>query len=251
MIPIVIPTHRRPGGATYDFFREFNPYVIVRDQDSVPPGCPPSRVILETEPGITPARNAAVVRFPQLIMLDDDFRFSYKDLPGRPSPQDVYSLLATFLEEVPYVGMGMRLFCNRRPGWDLIRKPLGVFGLNQELYPDGFHPRFRLRIGEDMDYAFQLLQAGIPLITVNHIVRQDVPGQVHGKVRPEVNTGCNDWRTDSIIAEDNEELRRLWPGYIDSRGVFQFARFWKDLGHGTDDQWRIRAMRAELKWLCS
>lgn len=235
--PIVIPTHHRPDGSTYRFFREFDPYVIVHSERSVPRDCPSDRVILQEEVGITPSRQVAVETFPKLILMDDDLTFSWRSgtdqalLGEKPTADDVYETIVRYLRAFPYVGVGSQFMSNTFPdGHFFIRFLRGVHGINQTLYPSGFSPRWRLRTYEDVDFAFQHIDAGIPPLTTTDITLTDEPGVVKGEINEKVRGGCNTWRTKEVLAADDEEFRGLWPGYVSSTGARLGMNLWKAQG---------------------
>lgn len=248
-LPVVIPTHERHGGRAYEFFRELNPYVVVRSKDQAPEGCPEDRVIIEREPGITPARNAALHWHDRFLMVDDDLQFSWKDRDRVPAPtaQDVVGAVAAYLMYVPFVGFAQRWMSQGFPPDHIVCKLIrSSYGVNKDRWPAGFEPRFRFPVSEDMDWTFQHIAAGIAPVALTSILVQDKPGSHRGKIDPSVRTGCNTWRTEQTIADATEQLRAAWPDYVGPRGEARVRRAWKLVGGDTAEWERLARAGAEL-----
>lgn len=228
-------------------------------------GKPAGSQLLVLPPAITtlsPTRQyileyAAGQGMDKIVMMDDDLRFSKRDLQAKAeektklhqaSPAEVQYLFDCILEDALdehcHAGVSAREGNNHNEQkYARITRMMRVLAYRPKAVLD-LGCRFdRLCTKQDFDMTLQLLRAGKPNY-VTYAYAQDQGGS-------QVSGGCATYRTPQMMAEDSYHLANLHPGFVkvvlkETKGAWgggvrtDVTIAWKKafLSSGVEDNWR-------------
>jgi len=178
---------------------------------------PDTRILTVPEgmKGIAKVRRWILESFPgKVIMLDDDLRFYYRNVPGDwhlkyATPEQTHQLFDLIwmdLNRYAHGGVSAREGNNRLPDEMQVNcRLLRMLCYNTKLFPDTLEYD-RVEVMEDFDIQLQLLRAGLP----NFMFTKWAQGQP-GTQDP---GGCSTYRTGEVQRAAALRLAELHPGLV-------------------------------------
>lgn len=167
----------------------------------------------------------------KIFMLDDDLNFNVRidgttKLRKLDTPEELteaFTLLDTWLDEIPVVGMSTRQGNNTNPkNYADNTRILRFFGFNLHQVSARFD---RQRVMEDFDFLLQMLRQGKPN-RVLYTFTQDQPQSGSPG-------GCSDYRTAELQAQCAHQLKASHPDFVTVTEK-EVKKGWFDGGKRTD-----------------
>lgn len=176
-------------------------------------------------------RQAVLSDYDQVIMLDDDIRFSKVSSTGTTSRcttkelRSLFKLIYEQMETNALVGVEQRFMIQHKeqPFNTKLGPLLHLFAINTKLLKG--NERFDRVIGhEDIDFVLQVLWNKLPVSMISNYCHEDV-GNFNRK------GGCSIWRTPESCLEQVLVLEKLWPELIthkfDKQGIPRVRCKWQ------------------------